>query len=391
MKKALPFLYLLISATSIHAQTITLGPITKLAYCVGDTLIVPYQTSGTFAEDNHFFVELSNGNGSFASFTSLGNDTSMNGSMSISLPGTGSHFRVKVASSDPYITSDSSTTEIQVFAIPSPSPQANPEWVFVGDTVTLSDNEPAGTQFSWSFNDSDASVLSSQAARPGIVYSREGVKSGKLVVTSPGGCSAAAVFYLNALSCHPTIPQNVHIVTGSESGTFPFVWVKPGGYYDPAQDPFDESEQIIFVESGASVRLDGNLSRANLFYIRRGASIKSGDPSLITTAVLDSGIAPVAGTNFYCSDLTFDYSQVNASVAQPEASSISIRQSGDALFVEGEGNLEARILNLLGAEVLSKRGSGTLDLDLSPLPAGVYFAIVQSGDAREVRRIAVMH
>jgi len=48
-------------------------------------------------------------------------------------------------------------------------------------------------------------------------------------------------------------------------------------------------------------------------------------------------------------------------------------------------------LNLLGAEVLSKRGAGTVGVDLSSLPAGVYFAIVQAGDAREVRKIAVVH
>jgi hypothetical protein len=41
--------------------------------------------------------------------------------------------------------------------------------------------------------------------------------------------------------------------------------------------------------------------------------------------------------------------------------------------------------------VLSQHGSGALDVDLSALPAGVYFAVVESGNDRQVKRIAVVH
>ena len=82
---------------------------------------------------------------------------------------------------------------------------------------------------------------------------------------------------------------------------------------------------------------------------------------------------------------------MNAKVPQPETSSISFLQVSSALYGTGEGNLEARVFNLLGADRYSKRGLGTLDLNLSSLPAGMYFAIVDAGRVREVKKIAVVH
>ncbi len=95
---------------------------------------------------------------------------------------------------------------------------------------------------------------------------------------------------------------------------------------------------------------------------------------------------------FFCDNLTFDYSQVQASVAEnPPPSNVTTLQSGDHLFANDEGfPIEIRISNLLGAEMLSEQGSGVLEIDLSPLPAGVYFAVVQAGNQRLVQKIAVV-
>ncbi len=105
----------------------------------------------------------------------------------------------------------------------------------------------------------------------------------------------------------------------------------------------------------------------------------------------DQYVVPV--DTFYCSDLTFDYSQVQGGVAaNPPLSHLRFHRSGDHLFANAAGlPIEIRVTNLLGFEVLSKIATGMLDLDLAGLPDGVYFAIVESGGERQVKRIAVVH
>jgi photosystem II stability/assembly factor-like uncharacterized protein len=83
-----------------------------------------------------------------------------------------------------------------------------------------------------------------------------------------------------------------------------------------------------------------------------------------------------------------------SSVSFPQIAghSIQISQSGDHLFANDEGlPIEIRTSNILGAEVLSQQASGALDVDLSALPAGVYFAVIEAGNDRQVKRIAVVH
>lgn len=40
---------------------------------------------------------------------------------------------------------------------------------------------------------------------------------------------------------------------------------------------------------------------------------------------------------------------------------------------------------------MAQRGMGEIDVDLSTIPVGVYFAIAQAGGERLTRRIAVVH
>lgn len=72
--------------------------------------------------------------------------------------------------------------------------------------------------------------------------------------------------------------------------------------------------------------------------------------------------------------------------------SFTISQNSDHLKISGEQQATScRIFSLLGTELLSQRGIGTLDIDLSHIPAGIYFAVVETGERREVRKIAVLH
>ncbi len=344
MKKIAIILSIFAAATSLEAQTITLGQISPLSYCVGSTIEIPYQASGTFASDNYFFVELSNANGSFTSFTSVGNNSLTSGSISVTLGSTGFHFHVKVASTDPYIESDSNENDIQVLSDPSPDPYPNYTFALIGDTIHLSDNEPTGTTFEWTFNDTDASIHASQISSPSVVYSIEGTKTGSLVVTNSAGCTATTHFTFYILSCNPTIPywQNVYIVSGtgsaSDASMYPYVWVRAGGTL-PLDGDFPEvNQQTIFVEPGATIEGE-NEGQNFIFYIKAGASVKLNlTLDEFPAAVLDSGLDSIATFNFYCPDLTFDYSQVFAGVSEnPPPSNLTILQSGDHLFANADG------------------------------------------------------
>lgn len=510
MKKAIFVFFLIAVATSLEAQTVTLGPITKLNYCMGDTLFVPYQSSGVFSSDNTFNVQLSDSNGSFTAFTIVGHTPAMSGSIPVKMNATGSGFRIRVASTDPYVLSHDNGADIGVLEFPSPRinvgrnggpiPPQNLYLVlgFAGDLFNFIDvtHESSGSTYRWQF-DSTASTLESADSAPTISYGAEGFKRVVLTVSNANGCAASTEMDFYVASCTPVIPGNALTVnTTARSGLGqqdPAVWVKAGGAF--TQDFDKPNPTVIFAEPGSSVGWSNEVNQPVIYYLKTGTSFKpggdycpgvyvilergnvipfadtlycdhlnfdyskilstistctptiagrarivegsaSGNDSIVwvksgtytalgnSTAFVEPGATVVSqgqgtyyvrrggsllGTGFVvvadsaatdqcsdcirfsCSNLTFDYSQVNAGVTQPEASPIIIRQSGNTLYVKGEGNLETRIFNLLGNDVLSKGGAGTLDLDLSTLPAGVYFAIVQSGDVRKIKRIAVVH
>lgn len=416
MKRTALLLILLAIPLAAHAQTITLGPIAKTAYCVGDTMFVPYTATGTFNPGNYFFAELSDASGSFASFTPFGNSNSASGTIAVPILAIGDHFRVRAASSEPYTISTDNTADVIVSRIPSPMPSilgppwSNPQYYGYGllhlppyaglidDTILLAEgnhDEPGGSTYLWKFA-ADANIQVSSVERTKVVYSTPGLKSSTLMVQSPAGCVDTVVFAFNVLTCNPTIPASAHVVRTSESGSFPIVWVKTGGSYTANSSV--PTSQVIFAESGSSVTVVGLLGGENLYYLKRGVSVTYSNPSG-SVLVLDSSMNvsipyPFDQVDtFYCDNLTFDYSQVSGGVAeeaQPAAPRIS--QSGERLFVSAEdAAFSVHVVNVLGNEIASMDGRGTLELDLTQLPAGIYFAIAQAGHERTVKRIAVVH
>jgi hypothetical protein len=128
-------------------------------------------------------------------------------------------------------------------------------------------------------------------------------------------------------------------------------------------------------------------------YIRDGGSIHqdAGGYSHVIAVVSSSSIASTVHDldTFICSNLTFDYSEVTGvSSDQAPKPIMSISQLGTHLLLsEVNSQFVVRIFNILGNQVMSDIGSGDLDLDLTPLPPGVYFAEVTAGGQRAVRRI----
>jgi Secretion system C-terminal sorting domain len=402
IRKIAYLVIILIAPLSIHAQTITLGQIRPLSYCSGYTLMVTYTASGSFNYDNDFIAQLSDSNASFSTFTDVDNREALGGTFYITLPSPGKYL-MRVVSTDPIVVSTITADTIIVHAKPSPGPITRNYNIsgfggyiaggFVGDTILLKDNseELVGSTYSWTFNE-DASPDTSTANFATVTYPSDGIKDGTLTVTSmdQDGCSTSGHFSFQVLSCDPIIPSNAHIVTATETGSDTVVWVKAGGIY--TADAYDYA-QTVFAESGAIVIARGEFAT---FYLKPGSSFTFSAPGF-NTVLLNTGDT-ISFPNGYCdtlscSDLNFDYSQIQADVTDnPPPSNITILQSGDHLFANDEGlPIEICVSNILGSEVLSQSGNSALDIDLSPLPAGVYFAVVQAGNERQVQKIAVVH
>jgi PKD repeat protein len=509
MKRILLFLSLF--ATSATAQTITLGPITKLDYCVGDTLVVPYQASGIFVSGNFFTLQLSDANGSFGTFINSGHDTAMSGIFLVPLKYVESHLRVRAASTNPYYVSADNGVDISIAALPHPSiriknnssfnPPTSSIIGFADQTFTLSDasNEGEGCTYLWTF-DSALGLSPSLDSTIQLTFPQGGSYSVSLQVTNANGCVSKTTTGYTLLSCSPEIPKTAQIVTGTLDGTtsYSVVVVKTG-----ANLTGTAKWSTIFAEPGSSIALNEGMQGGTI-YLQDGASFSPSGAGLgvdghFPIVIMTPGRTLVSnGTQytydtFYCSDMTFgtalysgvpngqsialgpmptsyhvgdtiivpytasgsfgdgnffslqlsdsngsfntftnvghdtlisgqipfvmkqpgkhfrvriassdpympsqdngtDITTATSSVAEANIELIDIKEFPNELLAHSSaGEIELHLFSLLGAEILSQHALGTLDLDLSPLPVGVYFAVIETGGAREVKRIAVVH
>ncbi len=402
MKLLQPILFLLLTAASAEAQTITLGPITKTVYCVGDTMVVPYTASGTFKPGNFFTAQMSDDTGSFAGFTNVGHALLNSGAIAVPLPKLGSRFRVRVSSTDPYMASADNGVDLSVSPYPSPilSETRGHEYLFIfgerrvfglaGEPITFTaGGGRSGDTYQWVFHE-DAVPIMSTDPKPTVVYSSDGVKTATLTVTNSAGCSTSqGVAYLVA-SCNPQIPANTYVVRGNEGPLgYTNVLVKAGANY------VARSNQTIFVEAGGALNL-GNQS-FDIIYMLKGASLNFGKDGGSAQFILASNSGYTNGDfgDLYdtvcCSALSFDYSLLGVDGESLCLPKIQIDERQNDFQVRATGATTCRIFSLLGTPLLSQRGDGSLDVDLTQLPAGMYFAIVQAGEERVVRKIVVAY
>ena len=396
-------LYLLLSLflplNFVIAQSITVGNISKNTMCVRDTIWVSYSSSGSFKADNFFAAQLSDGNGSFTAFTNIGHKTATTDSFAIFIGGIGDRWRVRVISTDPYSVSDTSSS-IQTFDYPFPIPVTDLRITasfgaigFLGETIKLWDaqSELTGSKYFWSF-DQDANTVWTTVDSPSVTYASEGVKTGSLTVSDSIGCSTTEKFKLMIVSCMPVIPDSVYISTGTETGYHPYVWAKAGSNYTTSST---YNFTTAFIEPGASLRT--SKSNRGIYYVKQGGSFSPSADQTYAVVFLNHGTyinygSDGANDTLYCDNLQFDYSQVAGADVQVAENPLQILNTPNHLQVSCNGAaISASIVNLFGTTILSKIDRDILSLDLSALTNGVYFAIITSGDHREVRKIAVVH
>ncbi|MEP7236063.1 MAG: hypothetical protein ABI778_12280, partial [Ignavibacteriota bacterium] len=191
----------------VAAQNVTVGTIPKLNVCTADTIWVPYSSTGIFNADNFFAAQLSDGNGTFKTFTNIGNSKDAQGIIPVVMWSSGVSYKVRIIATSPYTISENTSSVIKVFDYPSPKPAPQIRnthlgpTAFVGDIIKFTDvSESPGSQFAWSFEE-DANIITSTSPAPTVIYPTIGLKSGSLSVTNPAGCATTKTFALKILSC----------------------------------------------------------------------------------------------------------------------------------------------------------------------------------------------
>jgi hypothetical protein len=428
MKTIAVFLCSVVLLGSASAQSIVLGAIQTKFCSDKDTLFVSYQASGAFHLGNVFKLHLSDATGSFANFQLIGSNDSMKGTIAVPVARFGENSRVLIASSDPYVTSDTSHT-IRVVSGPKPAFWATRAltgqrfgncWVgqefqgsnpnnatsaaigFAGETWTFApppfDNELPETNFELHFP-ADANILSRFDSTATVSFATPGYKTVSIDASSPDGCPGGSSWTFYVASQHPTIPRYARVITadmGNVTGDAldTVVWVKSGASYTRVQWFKLGATYRIYAEPGSSISGSAR-GKPQQIYLRPGAVFPGYNSSISSfPQVIVEGYGDYGGIDtFYVPDLTFDYSQVSGDVEDsPSSAKFVLHQTpGHLLATSANQPIELRLLNLLGNEVLSRRGVGELDIDLTPVPDGIYIAIAKAGDCRKVHKIAVTH
>ena len=122
--------------------TITTGEIVVGPFCPGAKFNVPFTFGGIYTPGNIFSVQLSDSTGSFENALVIGRLSAREGSLvAATIPADippGSHYRIRVVSSEPAVTGSSNQRDITINPIPAPVITADGPLVFCnGSSVTL--------------------------------------------------------------------------------------------------------------------------------------------------------------------------------------------------------------------------------------------------------------
>jgi len=417
MKKRSAFLAIFLAMPfALFAQSVTTGALSTDTFCYGSTITVNYTASGAFGAKNVFTVQLSAPDGSFSpSFQNIGQvKSTTSGSITATLPVIpGTQYRLRVASSNPYVVGNDNGSNIAVADKPIVIPIiANQRYYsyLIGDTLQFfpennQDGGPpaAGLSYSWNFGAGAVPATSSDSA-VSVTYTTVGTKTFSVTATNATGCSGGptdTIFQIHLYGCNPSIPSDAYIDSvdaSTDNGSlFPAqhdIWVVPGGILNAT--PY--GNRTIYVEAGGTV---ANLQYGSGLYLKPGAVITNAFGTII--------YSPGAGLNgvswaalLECNSLSFDYTNappykiISAAVGQTQSNSdINIYPNPASNFITIESPevpSSITVRNDLGEEVLHDAGpiaTTNLEFDVSKFASGVYYAELQFGNRKETVKFTV--
>jgi hypothetical protein len=217
-------------STVIIGQTVTVtAPVASATYCAGTNITVNYTVTSNFTAGNIFTTQLSNAAGSFASPTTLGTRTAVNGGGStFAIPFTtpsGSAYRVRVLASNPTFTSQSNGADLTIKGLAINSPTTTSVVYCQGEVfnVTYSQNcnfSNTGFNNVYSVELSDAS---GSFAAPTTIGTRTATTAAAISCTMPavpfGTGYRIRIVSSNPLVTSPTNASNITVNVPSGTPT----------------------------------------------------------------------------------------------------------------------------------------------------------------------------
>lgn len=294
---------------TIPEPAVLVDSLSESVACPGTSVDVAFRTEGLFLPNSRYFVELSDGAGSFASPVALG-DTTTVGTLTVTIPNNtpaADGYRIRVRSSSPSDAGESSSS-ISVPSRPTAAFAAAPGQMLEGTTVNITNNSTDAVSWAWDFGGGASPATSSEENPGSIVYNTPGEKTVRLTVTNAGGCSNTTTRGpLLVYSCNPQLPADSQVVSGTvggDGGGRKNVRVCDGGSYEAGGGSY-----TVFVEPGGTYTRSGGGSYT--VYVAAGGNYVSTGRS-VTTVIRAAG-ANISGNTdgtvfFDCPTMTFDES-----------------------------------------------------------------------------------
>ena len=410
------FLICCLALTSgfVNAQSVSMSPIPRTSYCVGDPISVTFTATGTWGPKNAFTLQLSDATGSFANtFKNIG---SINGTaagtftISSTIPTgiTGStHYRIRITGALPYTASTDNGQDITMGVKPSIDLEIADFTTYVTTSVGglflpvgaqvdstvqillphIDSSSASSIKYDWDFG-SDATPPNASALgliKKNVAYSTAGDKTVSVTATDPAGCSTSASINYHIFDCtNPSIPKYALIDSGQNADFHGgVIWVNPGVAFS-----IDGGKDTLFCESGSAIVNNGVY---NVIYLKPGASYTESRGGAYSTVIYSDGVSldlnnPPYRKLIHCPNLDFDYTNAPPNAAHPlegvvytslPSLTISPNPTRGIISIQDapSNDLNISVLNILGETVMQLKNVNSPDftLDISKLVPGTYY------------------
>ncbi len=223
-------------------------PFVDTVFCQGDTVRIPYKTSYAFNNGNTFYIQLSDGSGSFSSPVNIGMRADTTGdTITCVIPNntpTGNGYRMRIVSTSPNRISVDNFIDISIYN-PGIVTATNNGPLCAGDTLKLqaSINNPSNVSYTWV----GANSFTSSTQNPTKLNAGTADAGDYIVTASVGGCSVkdTTTVVVHPIPAKPQAGSNTPVCPNTTLSLFAthnmtnvsYNWTGPNSFTSSTQNP----------------------------------------------------------------------------------------------------------------------------------------------------------